>query len=239
MNKRIIIFIVAYLCTASTVYADDLSIGISSWYADWKMVEDNNTTSNIDPVLYIGPSVAYQFSEKWSTTLVALATPKKYTWGDNGEQNKLRRYDIDAALNYQLNRYCKIFGGAKYLAFTYDDEANNVEGIHHAAGPGAGIGLTVPVISNVYLLCNISGLFIYGNENHEDPTGKMSMDFYETGINGLLQGAYYIPSVAITLAFGYRYQYMITRYSKTDEGFQNLEHTFKGITFLLVKSFSL
>lgn len=67
----------------------------------------------------------------------------------------------------------------------------------------------------------------------------MSKIFYETGINGSFQFAYYISSVAMTLAFGYRYQYIETHYKNNDENFKDLHHTFKGFTMLLVKSFAI
>lgn len=109
-------------------------------------------------VLYIGPSIAYHFLEKWSTTLVALATPKTYRLEAGTDMIKLRQYDVDLALNYQINRSMKVFGGAKYLAFAYNNKTNDGEGIHHATGPGGGVSVTLPAGYNIYVLTNVSAI---------------------------------------------------------------------------------
>lgn len=241
MKKYSILFMMVVFLN-SMLYAADLGVGISAWYADWKMERKSSTeggTVNMDEVLYIGPSIAYQFSDNWSTTLVALATPQKYTWEMGTERMELRRYDVDLALNYQINRYIKVFGGGKYLAFAYHNKTNGKDGIHHALGPGGGISFTMPLITNVYLLANLSGLYIYGKQQEEQTTGDQSINFYEIGANGSMQLAYYIPSVAVTLAAGYRYQYVESRYTENSSANPDLEHTFKGFTVLLVKSFDL
>jgi hypothetical protein len=231
-----IYIILAILFVASTLYAADLGVGISAWYADWEMESNpGNDPINMNEVLYIGPSIAYQFSDKWSTTLVALATPQKY----KDVQTEYRRYDMDFALNYHVSRYVKVFGGAKYLAFVYNNTMNTYNGIHHAVGPGAGISLTIPVLTNFYILANMSGIYIIGNEKTEDTTGTTNNNFYEFGGSSALQIAYYIPSIAITFAVGYRYQYIESHYKNTGSNNSILEHTFKGFTVLLVKSFEL
>lgn len=222
----------------SALYAADLGAGITTWYADWKMESEHMGNVKMDPVLYIGPSVAYQFTNVWSTTLVALMTPQQYEGGNqqNNETMKFRRYDVDWALNYQLNRYIKAFGGVKYLAFQYNT------GLHHAAGPGIGVGFTFPVVQSIYFLANVSGLYIYGiqKEDQTNPDALKEKNFYEWGFNTSAQLAYYMDSLATTLTLGYRFQYIVTRY--TDYGVDDdkkLEHSFKGITFSVVKSFQL
>ncbi len=84
--------------------------------------------------------------------------------------------------------------------------------IHHVTDPGKGVSVTLPVGYNIYVLANVSVLYTPGNQKEDSSTGKRIKDFYETGINGSLQFAYYISSVAMTLAFGYRYQYNILKH---------------------------
>ncbi|HQG41943.1 MAG TPA: hypothetical protein PLE64_04460 [Spirochaetota bacterium] len=220
--------VIISMCMVLPVYADDLGIGISAWYADWEMDNSSNPKKTMDPVLCIGPSLSYQFSETLSVTLVALFTPKKYEMPDEGsEDSKLRRYDSDLALNYQLNRYIKLFAGAKYLGFTFEG------GKHHGAGPGAGIGFTIPIVYNFYFLGNASGLYLYGNHNDN----SNDTNYNEYGYNLAGQLAYYFPSIGLTTSLGYRYQYI-----KSDYNTNNMaddEHTFKGFTCLVVKSFHL
>ncbi|MGB4267573.1 MAG: hypothetical protein WBK20_00180 [Spirochaetota bacterium] len=215
--------IILFLIVSIPLYANDLSIGISGWYADWKMVNADNSTRKMDPVLYLGPSIAYQFSEKWSVTFVGLVTAKQYEMTDEYETTKIRRYDNDLALNYQLHRFIKIFAGAKYLGFTFKD------GKHYGAGPGGGIGVTIPLVNNFYMLGNASLLYLWGTHEDNNP----SKDFTEFGYNVAAQIAYYAASLGVTASLGYRYQYFKSRYDTDEED----EHTFKGFTVLLVKSF--
>ncbi|MCX8123335.1 MAG: hypothetical protein N3F66_04135 [Spirochaetes bacterium] len=229
LQLSIILFGILFLI--SPLYPSDLGLGISAWYADWKMYNPNepiSKTTKMDPVVYIGPSISYQFAPSWSTTLVALYTPSPYKMtNDYNETTEITRYDVDLALNYQLSRYIKVFVGAKYLGFNFDG------GHHQGAGPGGGIGLTLPLISNFYFLANASGLYLWGN--HKDP--DKSRDFAEYGYNLSVQIAYYAASLGLTASLGYRYQLIASEYDTNDPYAKEDEHTFKGFTILIVKSF--
>ncbi len=216
---------------SSSLFASDLGIGIAGWYADWEMYNPdnpNNKITKMNSAFYIGPSIAYQFAEKWSTTLVTLFTPSPYKMtNDSGETTEITRYDADVALNYQLVRYLKFFVGGKYLGFTYND------GKHHGAGPGGGIGLTIPIVNNFYFLGNASGLYLWGS--HKDNSG--TKDFTEYGYNAAAQLAFYAASAGLTTSIGYRYQFIKSKYNTDDPYGKKDEHTFKGFTVLIVKSF--
>jgi len=228
---KIIIYSILTFIISSSLYASDLGIGVSGWYADWKMYNPDNPndkTNKMDPAFCIGPSVSYQFAQSWSTTLVVLFTPSPYEMSnESSDATKIRRYDSDLVLNYQLVRYLKIFFGGKYLGFTFKD------GKHHGAGPGGGIGLTIPVIDNFYFLGNVSGLYLWGSHKDNDS----SKDFTEYGYNAAVQLAYYASSAGLTTSIGYRYQFIKSRYDTDDPYGKKDEHTFKGFTFLIVKSF--
>lgn len=208
------------LIISGSVHASDLGIGIAGWYADWKLESENGRTRKMDPVLYIGPSISYQFAQSWNTTLVALFTPSPYEMKDDDESLDIKRYDADLTLNYGLTRYIKIFFGGKYLGFFFNG------GKHHGAGPGGGIGLTIPVIENFYFLANASALYLWGSHKDEDDTA----DFAERGYNATAQVAYYAASLGLTTSIGYRYQFVLNDHPE--------EYTFKGFTVLLVKSFN-
>ncbi len=231
MKLRIPSILTVILLVASSLYASDVGIGISGWYADWKMYNPDRTnqkTSTMDPVFYIGPSLSYQFAQAWSTTLVALFTPSPYEMpSSNSETTDIRRYDADLALNYQLMRYIKFFFGGKYLGFEFKD------GKHRGAGPGGGIGLTIPVINNFYFLGNLSALYLWGSHKDNDGT----KDFIEYGYNIAAQLAYYAASTGLTTSIGYRYQFIQSNYDTDDPNNEKDEHTFKGVTLLIVKSF--
>lgn len=227
--SKCIIFIITIICSTSLL-ASDLGIGVSGWYADWKMYnpdDTSNKTKKMDATFCIGPSLSYQFAQSWSTTLVALFTPLPYEMKNEYSNTKIRRYDSDLVVNYQFLKYLKFFFGGKYLGFTF------TEGKHHGAGPGGGIGLTIPVIGNFYFLGNASVLYLWGS--HKDNNG--TRDFTEYGYNAAVQLAYYASSAGLTTSIGYRYQFIKSRYDTDDPYGKKDEHTFKGFTFLIVKSF--
>ncbi len=220
--------LILILLVSSSLLASDLGIGISAWYADWKMEIPDGSTRKMDSVFYIGPSVSYQYAQSWSTTLVALLTPSPYEMAnENDGTTDVKRYDVDLALNYQIIRYVKVFCGAKYLGFTFEG------GRHHGAGPGGGIGMTLPVMGNFYFLGNASGLYLWGN--HKD--NNSNKDFIEYGYNLSAQLAYYLASFGITTSIGYRYQFMKSKYDTNDPSGKEDVHTFKGVTLQIVKSF--
>ncbi|MEW6525723.1 MAG: hypothetical protein AB1444_03530 [Spirochaetota bacterium] len=229
--RTMIIVLFLSITVTLPLHAGDLGVGVSGWYADWKMYNPDSPddkTTKMDPAFCIGPSISYQFTQSWSTTLVALFTPIPYEMtNENSETTKIRRYDSDLVINYQLLRYLKFFFGGKYLGFTYND------GIHHGAGPGGGIGLTIPVIGNFYFLGNASVLYLWGS--HKDNAG--TRDFTEYGYNTAVQLAYYAASAGLTTSIGYRYQLIKSKYDTDDPYGKKDEHTFKGFTFLIVKSF--
>lgn len=226
MNIFKIIPWILVIIISGSAHASDLGIGIAGWYADWKM--EREQTRKMDPVFYIGPSISYQFAQSWSTTLVALFTPSPYEMKEDNKSTDVKRYDADLTLNYQLIRYIKIFFGGKYLGFFFND------GKHYGAGPGGGIGLTIPVIDNFYFLANASALYLWGT--HKD--NERTMDFTEYGYNTTAHLAYYAASLGLTTSVGYRYQPVKSKYNTNDPNHKKDEHTFKGFTVLLVKSFN-
>ncbi|MGQ9843105.1 MAG: hypothetical protein ACUVRK_06010, partial [Spirochaetota bacterium] len=215
---------------STSVHASDLGIGVVGWYADWKMESDH--TSKMDPVFYIGPSISYQFSQSWSTALVALYTASPYKATEDNESTDIKRYDTDLTLNYQLTRFIKFFVGGKYLGFFFSG------GKHYTAGPGGGIGLTIPVIENFYFLANASISYQWGKHEESNESGKSGKPCTEYGYNTTAQVAHYAASVGLTTSVGYRYHLIRTKYDTSDSNKQSEDHTFKGFIVLLVKSFN-
>ncbi|MDH7552683.1 MAG: hypothetical protein QHH74_03410 [Spirochaetota bacterium] len=236
-NKISIMFLILFV--ASKIYAADLGVGISVWYADWKMESKTLGTFNLEPALFVGPTISYQFEDKWSITLIALATVNKYDQDISANDSvKYRRYDVDCTLNYQISRYIKCFAGIKYLAFDFNSD--NYNGINHGVGPGAGIGFSFPIVSSIYLLGIVSGIYGYGLEKTDNPPAGSpdNRNFYSFGINSSLQLAYYIQAIETTISAGYRYQYIQLHYLDygTDEDSKYDNH-FRGFTASVAKSF--
>ena len=116
---------------------------------------------------------------------------------------------------------------------------------------GAGIGVTVPLSQSVFLLVNVSGIFLYsafeGMEDDFDNDQKWVYTSY--GANGSLSLAWYVDSMTTTISLGARYQYLhnnrnsrrsdaITDPDDTDP-FDGNADRFYGLTFSAVYSFEL
>ncbi len=211
-------------------HAMGISIGATSWYAWWDFKSDeyNNTMDPGSALLY-GPMLALQLSENWSLSSVFLYGKFE---PDNGS-SYLKRYDSDSAINYALSRYFKIFAGLKFMGFSFP------EGSHYGYGPAAGISFTLPLVENLFLTGNISGMYLWGNhENPESSSGTSSeYNYTEAGANANLSFAYLIASTSTTLMIGGRYQYFHSKYDGAGEASQ--DHQFYGITASAIYSFSI
>ncbi len=211
-------------------HAMGVSIGATSWYAWWdfKSEESNNTMEPGSALLY-GPMLALQFSENWSLSSVFLYGKFE---PDNGP-SYLKRYDSDSAINYALSRYFKIFAGLKFMGFGFSD------GSHYGYGPAAGISFTLPLVENLFLTGNISGMYLWGtHKNSGSSSGTNSeYNYNEAGANANLSIAYLIASTSTTLMIGGRYQYFHSKYE--DGGDSSQDHHFYGVTASAIYSFSI
>jgi hypothetical protein len=223
---------------AEQASALEMSAGVSTWYCWWETVNSQNNM-NLKPTLVYGPVLSMRFDESWSLAGVFLYG--KFASKDKNSQNGgppdgISRFDSDLSLNYNINRYFKMFGGSKFMGFFWDENGNN--GNHWSVGPGLGLGSTLPLTSSLYLLFNVSGTYSWGK--HDDSgggsNGKRTIKIVERGFNTNLSFAYYFASASTSVNLGCRYQYLFIDYpsdsSNKDEG-----HYFLGPTFSVVYSF--
>jgi len=174
---------------------------------------------------------------------------------------EIDRYDGDAALNYKINDYFKIFIGTKYLGYEYTLEFNYNSGTpqsmtadveHKGFGPGGGISSVIPLGSDFYLLSNVSTMYLRGEEKVKNKTTDPSVTFdpvpakkyKEYGINIGLSFAYYIPAASTTISLGGRYQAYTTKYDKKIQGNDGIvydtdKNKFWGVTLSAAYSFSI
>lgn len=157
----------------------------------------------------------------------------------------ITKYDLDTTVNYSITRVLKVFAGIKYQGYNYKDEIHLVmdmsgmpfspggvmdieldgESDYKSYGPGIGLGITYPVIPSLYLLANVSVLYLKGDADAtqevpnfetfdpmtsivdiEEQTTKVKGSLY--GFNGSISLAYYIAEASTTIALGFRYQYL-------------------------------
>lgn len=209
---------------SSPSMALNIGIGATGWYADWRF-ESSEGNTNFDAAPLYGPVISLGFSREWSLSGVFLYG--KFDQSDKGNgPGKITRYDSDTTLNYSIARYVSLFLGFKYMGYDFS------EGEHAGYGPGLGLSFTAPLADNLFLLGNVSGLYIWGH--HDDQGGDY--DYTEPGANGGVSLAYNISSTVIAL--GVRAQRFVTR-PQESSGSARLTHTFYGVTLSAVYSFTL
>jgi len=177
-----------------------------------------------------GPVLSLRLSDQWSLSGVFLYGKFKNT--DDGDRgfDTCNRYDSDISLNYNLNRYLKIFAGGKFLGFSWEDSHTN--GFHWSAGPGLGLGATLPVTSNMFLLANVSGIYARGKDTADN---RDTINVTEKGLNSNISFAYYITSASTSINLGFRHQYLRSDYDTDDD--IDEKHHFYGVTLSAVYSF--
>lgn len=209
------------LVTPAVSHALDLGVGATCWYSWWEFDSDAEDME-FDPGPLYGPVLSLGFSKNWSLTSVFLYG-KFDSVSDNGPPN-LKRFDSDTALNYNINRWLKVFAGGKVMGFDYDG------GVNIAYGPAAGIGITAPLGGNFFALLNASALYLWGEQEN--------YNFIEYGYNGTVSLAYYIQSASTVVTAGFRYQLVTLDYENEDQ-FADAELHFYGVIVSVVYSFNI
>ncbi len=231
MKKLILLAAIASILMAAFLpssAAADITVGATTWYTWWDFDKENNDANKtkFDPTFLYGPALSIKFNDDINMTFVYLYG--KFDMIETNGTNTITRTDSDFALNYKISNYFKLFAGAKYMRF-------KMEAMDHAAiGPGAGISAVIPAGGDFFILGNISGLYIWGQEDHSQ--GESS-SFNEYGANTSISLAYYIASASTTLSLGGRYQYIKTAY--TDSTDSDITHQFYGVTLSANYSFSI
>lgn len=242
-------FIILTVFNPLAASAIDMSAGVYTWYSWWDFPEDRYEKVETDPSLVYGPTLSVNFNDFCSLTFVFLYG--KFNADAENHRNEILyggpvdyykydidRYDSDTALNFKLNSYFKLYLGVKYSRFDYGLTASGYTGEfkHQAFGPGAGLSVTIPVAKDLFVVGNVGGLYLWGDEKYSDTTGLSSkLDIKDYGYNTGLSLAYYIEPASTSISLGGRYQYIKTEY---DDGFSN-NSKFYGVTLSAAYMFSI
>ncbi|MFC1670817.1 hypothetical protein ACFL20_10535 [Spirochaetota bacterium] len=222
--------------------AASMGIGVTTWTSWWDFEQDSQEDSpDIGHAFLFGPAVSIGISPKWKVSAVFLygkfkpdvpAVDENSTDG-GGFPPELKRYDLDVTLSYILLDYFKIFVGGKFMGYEFEG------GTHMSGGPAIGMGLTLNLVDNLYLLFNVSGMFLFGGQESERSEGTFTADFYEAGVNSSLSLAYYFTPINTTLSIGFRHQFFKTIMKDDLENEGDQMHNFYGITIAAVFSFNI
>ena len=209
----------------------EVSLGLSAWYAEWKFLNDDSSM-DMKPGLLIGPSLSTRLDDSWSIAGVFLYGRFNNEGGQDSGPDYIDRFDSDLSLNYNINRYFKIFAGGKFMGYLWDEGGG--QGKHWSAGPGIGIGTTIPLINDFYLLFNVSGTYSWGQNNN---VSSSDTGLTETGVNASMSIAYYISSASTSISLGFRDQFFKCDYKEESEQAQDESFNFYGITLSAVFTF--
>ncbi|MBN1495478.1 MAG: hypothetical protein JXA07_01835 [Spirochaetes bacterium] len=126
---------------------------------------------------------------------------------------KSKKYDCDLLVSYQINSLFKFFFGPKYQGYQYrkrtfeliiSESQEDIE--YNSGGMGAGIGCSLPITGDLYLLMNFSGIVLVGSQKGSEDNGDRTSVAY--GGNEIVTLAYHIRPIHATIAVGGRLQYL-------------------------------
>lgn len=207
--------------------AASLSVGAASWYSDWYFKQAKQKQKPVDAALMYGPLFSVSFGERWSWSNILLYG--KFVLHDSHMTMNLARFDVDSTLNYSVTGLFKVFVGAKWMS--YSDTGFS----HKGGGPAAGIGLTVPLSNQLFLLGNASGVFMFGSQRN-DYNEESNISLREPGVNTTLALAYAAESLPVSVSLGARCQYFRSVYDGSADD-EDINHLFYGVTLSALYTF--
>ena len=218
----------------SDLYAGDLSVGATAWYTNWDM---GDPTYKPDPGIMYGPVASYKINDSYNLTFLFLYG----NFSNNIDlglgsslQMDISRYDSDIAINKKIGDYFKIFAGAKVMGYNYSFSfsGGTMEMNELGVGPGAGISALLPIGGDLFLLGNLSAMYLWASYDNGTTTGSGK----QYGINSSAALAYYIKSASTTLSLGARYQ--TYKDNPDDAGGTTSTKSFYGVTLSAIYTFS-
>jgi hypothetical protein len=230
--------------TPNKVHAVDITVGATTWYAQWDFKTDGASANGSEyvekdkPAFLYGPVLSAKITDDFSLTFVYLYGKLDMLFAGTTKV-KYKRKDGDLALNYRLNDYFKLFAGIKYMGFDVPIAGSSDSVEHYGYGPGFGVSFTFPLLDSLFAIVNISGLYLLVNEK----CSFYSEKFNEYGVNSSLSIAYYVAPASMVISLGGRYQYIRVLYEGTDLGggatLSNLTNHIYGVTLTATYTFSI
>lgn len=226
----ILFFTAAALVT--DLKAMDISAGATTWYTWWDVNRNDNVDIDIDPGFLYGPVLSVNLDRDFGLNLVFLYGQFDVTanGGTGNTYYTYERYDSDTSFSYRIGTCFKLFGGVKYMAL----ELKEMDSQQRGFGPGAGLSCVLPLGKNLFLLGNVSLMYLWGELSGSDAENAA---YKEYGINTSASLAYTMSGSPVTLSLGGRYQSFKTDYDKGSD--DDTDHRFYGITASAVYSFKL
>jgi hypothetical protein len=209
------------IVTPQPAHSATLGIGAAGWYTWWDP-KAYHADAEADPAPMYGPQLLLSFSPQVSLSSVFLYGA--FTYRQPGYESTTKRYDSDTTLSYSLNQYVRVIGGVKFMGYSWES------GRHLGAGPGLGVGFVAPLAQNIFCALNISGMYLWGNQDDDSENSEMTYGFNEWGTNSSISLVFMIPSSSVSLSLGGRYFYFKILPDKETEHVGEESHHFYGVT---------
>ncbi len=250
MKKNLVkLFLCAvFIFSTWQVYALDVSVGATLWYAWWNPTYDDmladppayTTSGNyfkMDPAFMYGPMFSVNFGQAWKISATGLFGQYKYNAGWTNTTQPRRRYitgeefkwDSDITLQYSLMQYLHVYFGIKYQGYTAETrfdtystltgELLNTLEFDKVKYHQYGPGVGVASSVNIVWSLYMTGSFSIIGEYATDDNDKGSADYWVYGFNALAGVSYYIEGIHTTVSIGAKYQ--LFRYTGQDGNEEN------------------
>lgn len=206
-----------------------------------------------------GPIISIGFLERWSiqsvftigrftsksggiSLLTGLVPPQVFAAYSNKRYNRdILKWDSDTSFGCSVHRIVKIFAGFKAQGYRYEERMQDSllnDDIYYkrlltddvqAYGGGLGLGLTIPVVTEFYIMMSASGIALWSQENItikrnlsyiiaslHDVMPLLIMPpkkgrYFSCGGTASLSFVYNIEKINTTISLGGRYQILFNR----------------------------
>lgn len=245
-----------------TARAAGMDIGMSTWYCWWDPSWNHEGAGyDIKPTFFYGPGLSFRLPANVSISTNFLYARVKaeapLTMQSSEKKNYvIHRYDSDTTISYSFTGFFKLFAGFKYSNYQYVNDMTVVmlfnpftaisgreKRRYDEFAPALGVGFTIHLIENFYLLitssvlynrCHVSSkAYVYTIDAvprfYPYPDRRWSVD--KIGANAQLSFAYLIQPINTSIAVGFRYQlFKIVKSNPGNDDYSEYYDHFYGVT---------
>lgn len=199
----------------------------------------------ITPAFLYGPVISIDFFKRWAVSGIYMMSDRykgKRSDADFDSEYAIDavaksyftvyKSDLDASLSCRITEWLKIFVGFKWQKYDFRERINILKrglsgdldtdhGNSNGFGAGLGLGTAIPIVDNLQVLANMSGLYmrttveVRSEQIHIATLGAITPRLYLEkerfniyGGNANVSLAYFITAISTTITAGYRYQFL-------------------------------
>jgi len=267
-NYRLLFLItgMVLLMIPASAVAAGMDIAMSTWCCQWMPSWSTpSSVYKVDPAFFYGPGLSFRLpgnvtiSSGFLYARLEAASERKRTsipWSPTMESRVINRYDSDTTVGYSFTRFFKLFAGFKYTQYKYQNNETlwlplvwtlllgTLEKYRYDNyAPALGIGFSIHVVENFFILINTSLLYESSSINRRKywyssgtpslvlPFPEEQWSLHKIGANANLSFVYFIKPIHTNISVGFRYQFFKTVWSESrNEDYSEYCDHFYGLT---------